>query len=119
MGGLSNFVFRLAAANKSVIYRIYSDVFKLFQNRDVETRIHIELSKLGLAPKILYSDSTKRIEEFFTYKAVSAHQLRIDSTKVASLLGNIHRLAQNESIAAIFDSPDLRTPCIRRHVCNE
>ena len=67
------------------------------------------MSKLNLAPNILYSDETKRIEEFKPYKSVNNERIKSNLGKFAVLLGKIH---------ACSSCVNGDEPTIKKHINN-
>lgn len=58
----------------------------------METELQKQLSALGMAPCVYYSDEFCRIEEYYPYEGVNLNELITRSGDVARLLKKLHGL---------------------------
>ncbi|KAM3131132.1 hypothetical protein pb186bvf_016712 [Paramecium bursaria] len=103
LSSLTNFVYKVSSQTKTLIYRDYSSIFHIFQDREKEVKFQQRLSELNLAPRILYSDNQQRLEEYLPYESVELYELRRDYLQVAKLLGEFHKLNSHQEITEIFE----------------
>lgn len=110
-GALTNLVFKVTSSlsGQRVLLRVYGTGAEVFVSRSQELAWFIEMSRMGLGPRLLGLFGNGRFEEFLEGVTLTAADLRVPKTfkAIAQALVHLHRLGKPDDSSTIRQNSEM------------